>query len=293
MTIRTRTFGALAAVLVLGLFGAACSSDDDSSSSTTAGDTTSTTEATEDSTTTTAEAAQTLTILVSNDDGVGAPGIDAVVTALAAMPDTEVIVSAPATQQSGTGGKTTEGVLVANDATTASGYAAKAIEGFPADSVNWALDGGITETPQLVVTGINSGQNLGGLADAVSGTVGAARAAVAHGIPALATSMGESSQADYALAATYVVAWVEEHRAALLSGELAGDVILLQNMNIPHCHTGAIRGEVEVTLAPGTDGAFEEQNCESTEAAAADDITAFNNGFVTLSDLPPVQLAPT
>ena len=284
MTVRTRRFAAVAAALTLTLFGAACSSDSDSADDTT---TTAKPASTAADDTTTTEAAQTLTILVSNDDGVAAPGIDAVVTALAALPDTEVIVSAPAENQSGQGSKTTPGTLETSETTTAGGFPAVAVKGFPADSVNWALDGGITETPQLVVTGINTGQNLGALADQVSGTVGAARAAVAHGIPALATSMGASDQADYDLAATYVVKWVEEHRAALLAGELAGDVILLQNMNIPYCATGEIRGEVEVTLAPNSDGAIQEQNCESTLPAPADDITAFNNGFVTLSDLPP------
>jgi 5'-nucleotidase len=285
MTVRTSRFAAVAAALTLTLFGAACSSDNDSAEA----DSTTTTAADESTTT---EASETLTILVSDDDGVAAPGIDAVVTALAAMPDTEVIVSAPADNQSGTGSKVTEGEVSTSESTTASGYEAVAVAGTPADSVNWALDGGISETPQLVVTGINVGQNLGALADQVSGTVGAARAAVAHGIPALATSMGLSDNADYALGATYVVSWVEDHRAQLLAGELSGDVILLQNMNIPHCATGEIRGVAEVTLAPTSDGALDPQNCESTVPAPADDITAFKNGFVTLSDLPPLPPTP-
>ncbi|MHB1138200.1 MAG: 5'/3'-nucleotidase SurE [Microthrixaceae bacterium] len=289
MTVRTRAFAAAAAMLAVTTLGAACSSDDAENSSTTEART-ETTAAADESTTTTAEPRQ-LTILVSNDDGVAAPGIDALVAALAALPDTEVVVSAPADQQSGTGSKTTEGELVATETTTASGHPAMAVQGFPADSVNWALDGGIPETPQLVVTGINSGQNLGLLADQVSGTVGAARAAVAHGIPALATSMGHSDHADYALAATYVVAWVEEHRQALLDGELAGDVILLQNLNVPHCESGSIRGELEVTVSPSGDGAFQEQDCTSTLEAPTDDITAFNHGFVTLSDVPAVAPA--
>ena len=72
----------------------------------------------------------TLHILVTNDDGVGAPGIDAVVQALSALPATEVTVVAPATNQSGTGGQTTPGPLTVTDATTASGYPAKAVAGF-------------------------------------------------------------------------------------------------------------------------------------------------------------------
>ena len=279
MRIRTRTFAACAAVLTLSLFGAACSSngsEGDASAPTT-------TAAAEETTTT--EAPQTLTILVSNDDGVGAPGIDALVNALSELPDTEVIVSAPAENQSGSGSKFTPGELTTAEATTASGYPATAVTGFPADSVNWALDGGVSETPQLVVTGVNSGQNLGAIGDQFSGTVGAARAAAARGIPALATSMGLSDDADYDLAATYVVAWVEANRAALLDGSMAGDVVVIRSMNIPHCVTGEIRGEVEVTMSTASDGALTDQNCESTIEAPADDITAFNNGFVTLSDL--------
>ena len=91
-------------------------------------------------------------------------------------PATEVTVVAPATNQSGTGGQTTPGPLTVTDATTASGYPAKAVAGFPADTVIWALDqGGVTQKPDLVVSGINFGQNLGP-AVAISGTVGAAEA---------------------------------------------------------------------------------------------------------------------
>ena len=58
----------------------------------------------------------TITVLVTNDDGVSAPGIDALVQALRTSKNTKVVVVAPATNQSGTGGKTTPGTL-----TTAAG----------------------------------------------------------------------------------------------------------------------------------------------------------------------------
>src|SRR5580704_6571283 len=67
---------------------------------------------------------RTLTVLVTNDDGVGAPGIDAVVNGLRALSHTQVTVVAPATNQSGTGSKTTPGTLTATKAKTASGYPA-------------------------------------------------------------------------------------------------------------------------------------------------------------------------
>lgn len=250
------------------------------------------------STSSTMAESKKLIVLVSNDDGYSAPGIDALVRALEKLPDTEVIVSAPATQQSGKGSNVTEGELTVTDARTQSGYPVHAVAGTPADSVNWALNGGIEVTPDVVVTGINQGQNLGAIGNLVSGTVGAARAAVAHGIPALATSMGVHTEgdkdvADYPLAATFVVNWLKENRAGLLDGKLAGDSPLLENLNVPSCNSGGEpRGPVEVKLADSADGALEpNQNCKSTVPAPADDITAFNNGFVTLSTAPAVRPA--
>ena len=132
----------------------------------------------------------TLTILVTNDDGVTAPGINATVQALSALPHTKVTVVAPLTNQSGTGAKVTGGTLTVTDATTASGYPAKAVAGYPADTIIWAIDDhGIAQRPDLVVSGINFGENIGPLAS-LSGTVGAAQTALARGIPALAVSQG-------------------------------------------------------------------------------------------------------
>ena len=57
----------------------------------------------------------TLTILVTNDDGVSAPGINATVQALTALPHTKVTVVAPLTNQSGTGPKVTGGTVTATE----------------------------------------------------------------------------------------------------------------------------------------------------------------------------------
>ena len=128
-----------------------------------------------------AAAPKKLTILVTNDDGVSAPGIDALVTALRKLPNVKVTVVAPLSNQSGTGDKTTEGGSPeAADTATASGTKARAVDGFPADSVLRALEDGVK--PKLVVSGINQGQNLGPVVNA-SGTVGAAKTAVRNGIP--------------------------------------------------------------------------------------------------------------
>jgi 5'-nucleotidase len=177
---------------------------------------------TTEATTTTASAGATdgeaLQILVTNDDGVGAEGIDTLVTALTAVDGVEVTVVAPAAEQSGTGGNATEGPLTTTSAQTASGYESTAVEGFPADSIRVAFeDLGIE--PDLVVSGINEGQNLGPIVD-ISGTVGAARAALRLGVPALAVSQGMGDTFDYETAAGLVVDWLAENREAIVAGEL-------------------------------------------------------------------------
>lgn len=229
-------------------------------------------------------------ILVTNDDGVAAPGIDALVEGLRKLPGVKVTVVAPAENQSGSGSKTTPGQLVTTETETASGYPAVAVTGFPADSIIYAIDqGGVKQTPNLVVSGINQGQNLSGLADEVSGTVGAAKAAAARGIPALAVSQGllESTEPDYPSGVKEAVRWVKQHRKALTSKKGNEVEVVLDNLNIPTCAAGTKnRGVVEVPLAPnGAPNAIALQDCASTLADPPDDITAFNNGFVTLTEM--------
>ena len=143
-----------------------------------------------------------LTILVTNDDGIGAPGIDVLVNALLEIEDVEVHIVAPAENQSGSSDKTTAGGAPYADGATASGVEGTAVEGFPADTIAVALDE-LGLEPDLVVSGVNEGQNIGPLAYA-SGTVGAGRAAVRRGIPAIAGSAGFAAGADYELAAELI-----------------------------------------------------------------------------------------
>lgn len=230
-----------------------------------------------------------LRILVTNDDGVGAAGIDAVVEGLRALPDTEVVVVAPAANQSGTGGKTTGGTLTAASATTASGYRATAVTGFPADSVVWAIDqGGVTDRPDLVVSGINIGQNIGPLSE-ISGTVGAARAAAARGIPALASSQGLGDPLDFPSGVKLVTEWVTSHRAALLAGTPTGTTpgaATVVSINIPTCPAGTLRALVEVPTATDAAGRdVSKSDCTTPSSSPKDDIDAFIHGYPSLSTL--------
>jgi 5'-nucleotidase len=264
----TRTLAALAALAVAVVAG--CGGDDDDGAAPQSG---------ERETTTTAPP-EPLEILVSNDDGVGAEGIDVLVTALAALDGVEVTVVAPAGNQTGTGGRTTEGPLTTNEARTASGYEARAVEGYPADTIRVAFDE-LGLTPDLVVSGINEGQNLGPVVD-ISGTVGAARAGARRGVPALAVSQGLGQDLDYEVAAGLVVDWIEENADALRAGEVSADVVV--NLNVPTCDTGELRGQVEVASA-ATGNAAPPSDCASTAEGFTDDITAFANGFAALSEI--------
>src|SRR3954447_11913401 len=73
-----------------------------------------------------------LRVLVTNDDGVGAPGIDALVERLRTLPNVELTVVAPATNQSGTADRFSTTPLTTTSATTQHGYPATAVNGFPA-----------------------------------------------------------------------------------------------------------------------------------------------------------------
>jgi 5'-nucleotidase len=282
----TRRYPVVTVLAALTLLVAACSS---SGKSTTASSTTTSTTHNARTTTTGASAARPLRILVTNDDGYNAPGIDAVVRGLTALPDTQVTVVAPATNESGSGGKTTAGTLTVTDGKTASGYPAKAVHGFPADTVRWAVDDhGVSAKPDVVVSGVNFGQNIGPLVD-ISGTVGAARAAASRGIPALAVSAGfppaDVASPNFAQATKLTVAWITAHRAGLLAGSDSSPV-LLQNLNVPTCPGGAVRGEVTVPVdASAPNSTLNNVNCTSTATNPTNDVQAFSEAFEPLSNL--------
>lgn len=239
---------------------------------------TTTTTAASTGTTASGAAAPALKIVVTNDDGYAAAGLDKLVAALSAMDGVDVTVVAPAEQRSGTGGRTTSGPLTTSQHKLASGQDVTAVAGFPADTIRVALDD-LKLDPDLVVSGINQGQNLGPMVD-VSGTVGAARAAVRRGVPALAVSQGQGQTFDYDVAAQMVVKWVTDHRAAIADGSLPATYVL--NLNVPTCDSGKVRGEMEVASAT-SGNPLAPANCTATGTGFTDDVTAFANGYATLT----------
>jgi 5'-nucleotidase len=281
----------LALGVVLALSGlVACSSSDDSTNvpdPSVVETEAPTTEAPATEVTTTTAAPATLQILVTNDDGIGADGIDVIVQALLQMENVEVTVVAPLENQSGTGGKTSDGALTVTDTTTKSGYPAKAVAGFPADSIVWAIDqGGIDFVPDLVVSGINNGQNYSLEIVTLSGTVGAARAAAKRNIPSIAVSQGIADAPDYPTAAEALVQWVQDHRDELLARADGDAVTEFASINAPNCAEGlTIRGVIEVPIESLGTSDYNANNCASTVVPTGD-VSGFQNGYVTITKLP-------
>jgi 5'-nucleotidase len=232
-----------------------------------------------------------ITVLVTNDDGVSAPGIDTLVEALRKVKNTKVVVVAPDTNKSGSGGKTTPGTLPTAAATTASGYAATAVQGYPADTITAALDQ-LGVKPNVVLSGINLGQNLGGITD-LSGTVGAARAAASRGIPALALSQGIGDTPQYDNAAKLAVAWLAKHRSELAKKPKTTALSTIDSYNVPNCPTGKPRGVKTVEMATTSDKAIADVDCSAPVTKPTNDIEAFNAGWVAYTTVPSTPATTT
>jgi 5'-nucleotidase len=150
-------------------------------------------------------------ILVSNDDGIHTEGIAALAEAMADYG--EVWVVAPQTEQSGVGR-----AITLNHPLRVERFRSRerwiSVSGTPTDCVYLALNHFMRENrPDLVVSGINHGSNLGTDAH-YSGTVSAAKEGMANGISSMAFSLVAYSDFDFSVAARFahqMVGWVKDH----------------------------------------------------------------------------------
>ena len=234
------------------------------------------------------QSSQALTILVTNDDGIGAPGIDALVNGLLELDDVEVKLVAPAENQSGSSDNTTDGDLVSEDSATTSGYNGVAVYGYPADAVNVALED-IGIVPHVVIVGVNLGHNVGPFA-VTSGTVGAARTAARAGYPAVAASASAYAEyADYDAAVALVINWINDNRDALMQGLASAETVT--SFNVPGCTAGKIRELVAVPLAESVPddeiGGWFKTDCSlEPDSPPLTDIEALVKGHATVADVP-------
>ena len=168
-------------------------------------------------------------ILVSNDDGYLAPGIVALVEALS--PIAEIVVVAPDSNRSGSSNSLTlDRPLSVYRADNGFYF----VNGTPSDCVHVALTGGLSFRPDLVVSGINQGQNMGD--DTLySGTVAAATEGFLFGIPAIAFSQVDKGWAHIDAAAQIAREIVERDFNMLPKPYLL-------NVNIPNLPYRQIKG---------------------------------------------------
>jgi 5'-nucleotidase len=230
-------------------------------------------------------------ILVSNDDGIHAPGIFALAQALRALG--EVTVVAPDRQQSAVGH-----AITMNFPLRAVPYAREgepfgyAVDGTPADAVKLAVRFLLKDKPDLVVSGINHGSNTA-VNILYSGTVSAATEGMVLGIPSFAISLTTYAQPDFSYAAKFAA------RLARLIAERGLPAGTLLNVNVPAVPEGEIRGVLltrqgksswEDTFDVRRDPANREYfwltgKMVVTDTDADTDLVAVNSNFVSVTPI--------
>src|SRR5262245_17685312 len=227
---------------------------------------------------------QQIVILVTNDDGIRAPGIMTLAGALA--PLGEVHVVAPDREVSACAQSLT---LKHPLRVEALGERIHAVDGTPADCVNLALVKLLPRRPDLVVSGINRGANLG--EDVFySGTVGGAREGTFFGIPSVAVSLATRSEVDFGPAAEFagrLCARVIEHGLPVRT---------LLNVNVPPGRPAGMaftvqgRREHEGTILEGLDPRrrtyyWIEEGRDEWVSDEMSDIFAVRKGLISVSPL--------
>ena len=239
-----------------------------------------------------------LKILVSNDDGYQAPGLTVLAAELGALGTVTVV--APDGNRSGASNSIT---LVRNVLLRQHEERLFSLDGTPADCLQVAFAGSICEKPDIVVSGINNGPNMGD--DTLySGTVGAAMEGRFLSMPPLAVSMASFSPTHYLTAARAAVELVRQFVSSSSDSEfkaltMSTDVRPVININVPDVPYEQLKGFRVTRLgsrfapAPAT---LQEQHSTSAEyrlgpageinlREGGTDFHAVENGFVSVSPL--------
>ncbi len=164
-------------------------------------------------------------ILLTNDDGILAPGLAAMYRELVRLG--EVIVVAPEFGQSASShGVTVRKPIPVSKVHVRNEFHGYGVEGHPADCVKLAIQELIGHKPDLLVSGINDGANVS-INVLYSGTVAAAADGAFFGVPSIAVSMEHGDELDFTRAAKIAITLIED----LLKRGLAGGQLI--NINIP------------------------------------------------------------
>ncbi len=235
-------------------------------------------------------------ILLTNDDGIDSPGLRANYNALSKLPGVKVSIIAPDHNWSISGhNKTMDRPLRVREVSWyGEGITAYTTDGTPADCVSLASLGFLTTPPDLVVSGINTGPNLG---DDVtySGTVAAAMEAHIAGYPTIAVSMDAYSDWKFETASNFISSLVTR----FMQGEIELDSKLFLNVNVPNLAEDEIKGVAFTRQGRRiyTDELFKRQDPRGGtyywiggdrpggEAAEGTDIEAVSQGKISITPL--------
>jgi 5'-nucleotidase len=235
-----------------------------------------------------------LKILISNDDGIDAPGIAVLFEKLSSI--ALVTVAAPAQNYSLVSHSITSQDPIMISVSERNGSKWFAIKALPATCVRLALESLLPDKPDLVVSGINRGENLG-VVSFYSATVACSREAAIKGIPAVAVSLESGKTMDYAPAADFVLSLVQEMK------EKRPKPGMFLNVNVPNLPKDKIKGvaitrqdtqtsleSYERRVGPGNQVYFWNLYKELQQAPEGTDVWAVRNGFISIS---PFQIDQT
>ena len=230
-------------------------------------------------------------ILLTNDDGVHAPGLRALEKQLRTWGD--VIVVAPSVEQSGVGHSVTFlAPLVAKEVYEGAKLRAWAVEGSPADCVKLGIFEFCPRKPDLIVSGMNAGLNAG-INVLYSGTVAAAIEGAFFGITSVAVSLEDDPHANYDIAAGKACAVIER----IL--DLKNAKPQLFNINVP---SKALKQPSELHIVPMSTVRYGEDYEKRTDprgrpyfwsttepppppGLGEDDLSALTMGHITVTPL--------
>ena len=237
-------------------------------------------------------------VLITNDDGVEAPGLHALATSIDAAGH-DVLVVAPSGERSGSGAAIGRlhraGPLACTQVEWSDlpGVPVYAIDAPPAAAVYAGLLGAFGARPDAVASGINPGANTGHLV-LHSGTVGAALTAAAVGVPAIAVSIAWGEQHEWATAAAFAPAALEW----VVAG--AGAPARVCNLNAPNVPLSQVKGVRETVLAPFDENWQTEARPgeivleyvgREHEPSPGSDLEAVHSGYVSVTILAGIEPA--
>lgn len=174
-----------------------------------------------------------MNILLTNDDGIEAAGLQALIQSV--PPGIRAVVAAPASERSASSHSISLGQKLRIEELRKDGLQQFSVHGTPADCVKFALVGIPNFVPDLIVSGINHGANTG-VSVYYSGTISAAREGFINGVPAVAISLASRTFRDFS-ASMMIARKIMEGYA---SGLFPLNVML--NVNVPPLGVGAIQG---------------------------------------------------